>query len=92
MSWVIAAVAVILVVAISYVVEAMRPQPAAPDGLDWASDITIRYAMLKGTRVRYVATGRGPALVLLRSCHSCAIGPIGSGRAPSIPASIARGC
>jgi hypothetical protein len=67
MSMAIAAVAgLVALVAVSYVVEALRPQPAAPERLDWAQDIAVRYATLNGTKVRYIATGHGPAVVLLK--------------------------
>jgi pimeloyl-ACP methyl ester carboxylesterase len=71
MIWVIAVVAgLVVLVTISYVVEALRPQPVAPERLDWAWDIPVRYASLKGTKLRYIATGRGPAVVLLHTLRT----------------------
>src|SRR5882724_12957949 len=55
---------------LSYLVEAFRTAPAAPDRLDWAPDIPIRYVEVKGTKLRFVAAGRGPALVLLHTLRT----------------------
>src|SRR5438128_1388703 len=57
-------------VPLSYLVEAFRTAPAVPDRLDWAPDIPIRYVEVKGTKLRYVAAGRGPALVLLHTLRT----------------------
>src|SRR3989442_15034853 len=57
-------------VPLSYLVEAFRKAPAAPDRLDWAPDIPIRYVEVKGTKLRYVAAGRGRALVLLHTLRT----------------------
>lgn len=54
----------------SHLVEALRPQPSAPETLGWAPDIPIRYLELDGTRIRYVVTGQGPALVLLHTLRT----------------------
>src|SRR5438094_5203937 len=47
-------------VAVSYMVEALRSAPVAPDRLDWAPDVPIRYVDVKGTKLRYIASGQGP--------------------------------
>ena len=71
MNWETAAVAgPLALVAISYVVEALRSQPTAPERLDWAPDIPIRYVTLNGTKLRYIVTGQGPALVLLHTLRT----------------------
>lgn len=71
MSWVIAAAAGLVgLVAISYVVEALRSQPRAPERLDWAPDTPIRYVTLNGMQLRYIVTGQGPALVLLHTLRT----------------------
>ena len=57
-------------VAVSYMVEALRAGPVAPDRLDWAPDIPIRYVEVAGTNVRYIVAGRGPALVLLHTLRT----------------------
>jgi len=57
-------------VPLSYLVEAFRTAPAAPDRLDWAPDIPIRYVEVEGRKLRYIAAGRGPALVLLHTLRT----------------------
>ena len=57
-------------VPISYLVEALRPQPTPPRRLDWAPEIPVRYVTLNGTRLRYIVTGQGPALVLLHTLRT----------------------
>ena len=57
-------------VAVSYMVEALRAGPVAPDRLDWAPDVPIRYVDVKGTKLRYIASGQGPALVLLHTLRT----------------------
>jgi alpha-beta hydrolase superfamily lysophospholipase len=52
------------VVAVSYLVEALRRAPQAPDILPWAPDIPIRHVSVSGIRLRYIEVGRGPTLVL----------------------------
>jgi pimeloyl-ACP methyl ester carboxylesterase len=49
-------------VAVSFLVEALRRPPATPAGLD--------YADLGGVRVRYIKTGAGPNLVLLHTLRT----------------------
>src|SRR6266700_1845225 len=71
LNWEIAAVAGLLaLLAISYVVEALRSQPTAPERLDWAPDIPIRYVALNGTKLRYIVAGQGPTLVLLHTLRT----------------------
>jgi pimeloyl-ACP methyl ester carboxylesterase len=36
----------------------------------WAPDIPVAYLTVKGTRIRYIATGSGPALVLLHTLRT----------------------
>jgi pimeloyl-ACP methyl ester carboxylesterase len=55
---------------LSYLVEAFRTAPAAPDRLDWAPEIPIRYVDLDGTKLRYITAGQGPALVLLHTLRT----------------------
>src|SRR5437667_11566022 len=57
-------------VAVSYLIEALRSTPVAPDRLDWAPDVPIRYVDVKGTKLRYIASGQGPALVLLHTLRT----------------------
>jgi len=42
--------------------------PAAP--LPWALDIPVHYVTVNGTRIRYVAAGSRPALVLLHTLRT----------------------
>jgi pimeloyl-ACP methyl ester carboxylesterase len=71
MTWALVAVAgLVALVGISYIVEALRPQPTAPERLDWAPEISIRYVTANGARLRYIATGRGPAIVLLHTLRT----------------------
>jgi pimeloyl-ACP methyl ester carboxylesterase len=60
----------VALVALSYIVEALRPQPVPPTRLDWAPDLPVAYADLGGLRLRYVTAGRGPALVLLHTLRT----------------------
>jgi hypothetical protein len=59
------AIAGAAIVLLSFLVEAMRPQPVTPERLPWAPDIAIRYVTVNGARLRYIMTGDGPTLVLL---------------------------
>jgi pimeloyl-ACP methyl ester carboxylesterase len=60
----------VALVAISYLVEALRPAPERPDKLAWAPDIAIQYADIGGTKVRYIKTGAGSNLVLLHTLRT----------------------
>jgi pimeloyl-ACP methyl ester carboxylesterase len=60
----------VALVAISFVVEASRKKPVAPASLAWAPTIPVRYADIKGVRVRYIKAGSGPALVLLHTLRT----------------------
>ena len=64
------AAGLVALVALSYIVEALRPHPVPPARLDWAPDLPVAYADLGGLRLRYVTTGRGPALVLLHTLRT----------------------
>jgi pimeloyl-ACP methyl ester carboxylesterase len=54
----------------SYVVEALRSKPKAPERLAWAPQLPIEYVNIAGVRVRYLKTGTGPALVLLHTLRT----------------------
>ena len=58
------------IVPLSLLVEEMRPVPPTPERLSWAPDIPIRYVSVNGTRLRYIKTGEGPALVLLHTLRT----------------------
>jgi pimeloyl-ACP methyl ester carboxylesterase len=57
-------------VLVSYLVEALRSAPMPPQRLTWAPDIPIRYLDVDGSRLRYIETGSGPALVLLHTLRT----------------------
>lgn len=58
------------IVLVSFVIEAMRPIPATPERLSWAPDIPIQYVSVNGIRLRYIAAGEGPTLVLLHTLRT----------------------
>lgn len=62
--------ALVGLVAVSIVVEALRPKPTAPAALVWDASIPILHTAVDGARVRYVRTGRGPTLVLLHTLRT----------------------
>ena len=55
---------------ISFAVEALKPTPKAPDKLRWAPNIPILSVEIAGNRLRYIKTGKGPALVLLHTLRT----------------------
>ena len=57
-------------VAVSYLVEALRRPPRAPDVLPWAPDIPIRHVSVNGIGLRYIEAGSGPVLVLLHTMRT----------------------
>src|SRR5262249_8414674 len=71
-SWVLVAVLTFLLVLVvlSYIVEALRPAPKRPELLLWAPRIPIDYADLGGIRVRCIKAGVGPNLVLLHTLRT----------------------
>src|SRR5262245_24866611 len=50
----------ILLVALSFGVEAMRRRPTAPPTLYWAPKIPILTTVIGGNTIRYIKTGKGP--------------------------------
>ena len=65
-----ALVSLIVLVVISYIVEALRPAPKPPQKLAWAPAIPIQYANIGGIKIRYIKTGMGPNLVLLHTLRT----------------------
>jgi hypothetical protein len=51
----------------SFVMEALRPAPRAPQKLRWAPDLPIEHVDIGSNILRYTKTGRGPNLVLLHT-------------------------
>jgi pimeloyl-ACP methyl ester carboxylesterase len=67
----VALASVVALVAISFVVEALRPAPKTPDRLEWAQSIPIQYVTVNGgVKVRYIKAGAGPTLVLLHTLRT----------------------
>jgi pimeloyl-ACP methyl ester carboxylesterase len=58
------------VVGLSYVVEALRRSPEAPEHLSWSEALPIEHVSVEGLRVRYIKTGMGPPLVLLHTLRT----------------------
>jgi pimeloyl-ACP methyl ester carboxylesterase len=57
-------------VAVSYLIDALRRPPRTPETLPWAPDITIRHLSVNGIRLRYLEAGTGPPLVLLHAMRT----------------------
>jgi len=67
----VALVSVVALVAISFVVEALRRPPKTPDRLEWAQAIPIQYVTVNGgVKLRYIKAGAGPTLVLLHTLRT----------------------
>jgi pimeloyl-ACP methyl ester carboxylesterase len=57
-------------VAVSFLVEALRRRPERPAKLYWAPKIPIQTAIIDGNHIRYIKTGSGPTLVLLHTLRT----------------------
>jgi pimeloyl-ACP methyl ester carboxylesterase len=66
----IASALLLSLVLISYFVELSRSAPPPPRQLDWAPGIAIQYLDVGGVKLRYIATGQGPPLVLLHTLRT----------------------
>jgi pimeloyl-ACP methyl ester carboxylesterase len=62
--------ALVGLVAISYIVEALRSVQDPPSKLGWAPEVPVQYVDIGGARVRYIKTGAGPNLVLLHTLRT----------------------
>ena len=60
----------VLLVLVSFGVEALRRRPTAPKTLYWAPKIRIQTTVIGGNTIRYIKTGRGPTLVLLHTLRT----------------------
>lgn len=58
------------VVAISYLVDAVRPSPPTPGHLSWAPSIPVRWATVDRLKLRYIVAGEGPPLLLLHTLRT----------------------
>jgi pimeloyl-ACP methyl ester carboxylesterase len=59
-------------VAVSYLVEALRRAPRLPEHFSWAPApaLPVRWLEVDGLRIRYLVTGEGPELVLLHTLRT----------------------
>ena len=55
----------IVVWAISFLVERLRPIPKAPDRFDWARELQVAYVYILGSELRYVKSRKGTEFLLL---------------------------
>jgi pimeloyl-ACP methyl ester carboxylesterase len=55
---------------VSFLIEALRPKPNPPANLSWAPAIPIESVEVGGNKLRYIKTGKGPALVLLHTLRT----------------------
>ena len=60
----------IILVVVSYLVEAMRSAPKIPTTLKWDPKIPIEYVDVDGVRLRYITAGTGSTLVLLHTLRT----------------------
>ena len=60
----------VALIAVSYIVEALRSVPERPDNLAWAPEVPIHYVDIGGIKVRYIKMGSGPNLVLLHTLRT----------------------
>lgn len=58
------------VVLLSYLIEALRRKPSAPTRLPWLPSARTDTVDADGVRLRYVAVGEGPTLVLLHTLRT----------------------
>jgi pimeloyl-ACP methyl ester carboxylesterase len=57
-------------VAVSYIVEALRSVPERPDKVAWAPEVPIHHIDIGGVRVRYIKMGSRPNVVLLHTLRT----------------------
>ncbi len=60
----------VVLVLVSYLIEALRPSPTPPERLSWAPEIPMQYVEVNGARLRYISTGNGQPLVLLHTLRT----------------------
>jgi pimeloyl-ACP methyl ester carboxylesterase len=70
MNTLIAGLALVAPVPVSYVVEALRPKPKRPSQTSWAPQLNYQYIDVGGNKIRYIKTGLGPTLVLLHTLRT----------------------
>jgi hypothetical protein len=57
-------------IAVSFLVEALRRAPSPPERLAWAPDTLVHYVDLVGVKVRFIKARPGPNLVLLHTLRT----------------------
>lgn len=67
---IVAAVVLVGLPLVSYVVESLRRAPVPPERVRWASNVPVRYVTIGAMRLRYITVGEGPALVLLHTLRT----------------------
>lgn len=55
---------------VSFLVEALRPAPKAPEVMPWDIRLKPSYVMVDGVKIRYLKSGQGPVLVLLHTLRT----------------------
>jgi pimeloyl-ACP methyl ester carboxylesterase len=55
---------------VSFVVEALRPAPKAPEAMPWDPSLKPAYVTVDGVKLRYLKTGEGPVLLLLHTLRT----------------------
>jgi pimeloyl-ACP methyl ester carboxylesterase len=68
--FIVALASLVALVAISYIIEGLRPSPTRPERMSSARDVPIQYLDLDGVEVRYIKTGTGPNLVLFHTLRT----------------------
>ena len=63
-------IALVTVWLVSFLVEALRPAPKAPEAMPWDSTVKPAYLSVDGVKLRYVKVGEGPALLLLHTLRT----------------------
>jgi pimeloyl-ACP methyl ester carboxylesterase len=71
MMWALGVIGGIIgLVAISHLVEVLRPKPRPSATLIWAPDIAVQYVTVAGMTLRYIAAGTGEPVVLLHTLRT----------------------
>jgi pimeloyl-ACP methyl ester carboxylesterase len=65
-----ALLSLVVLVGVSFVVEACRRAPKPPEELAWAPAVPVQYVDISGVRIRYIKAGAGDNLVLLHTLRT----------------------
>jgi pimeloyl-ACP methyl ester carboxylesterase len=55
---------------VSFLIEALRPVPTAPEVMPWDPSLKPAYVTVDGVRLRYLKVGEGPVLLLLHTLRT----------------------